>query len=107
MARRILVAPAREQLDEEGAPTGRHPDVATDDAARSWPVADRSGGAAADRPPQEVLEPGQDLAALHQKLLDAKITTSLRGDRTGQKYIRLSPHFYNTDDELQRLVELI
>src|SRR5437868_6967696 len=40
---------------------------------------------------------GQDLAALHQKLLDAKIVTSLRGDRSGQKYIRFSPHFYNTD----------
>ena len=46
-----------------------------------------------------------DLAALHQKLLDAKIFTSLRTDRTGQKYIRLSPHFYNTDAELQTLLQ--
>ena len=46
--------------------------------------------------------PGQDATALHQKLLDANIITSLRADRTGQKYIRLSPHFYNTDSELQR-----
>ena len=51
--------------------------------------------------------PGQDLAALHQKLLDANIVTSLRGDRSGQKYIRLSPHFYNTDAELQRVIELL
>ena len=51
--------------------------------------------------------PGQDLAALHQKLLDANIITSLRGDRAGQKYIRLSPHFYNTDAELQRVIELL
>ncbi len=50
--------------------------------------------------------PGEDLTALHQKLLDANIVTSLRGDRTGQKYIRLSPHFYNTDAELQKLIEL-
>jgi selenocysteine lyase/cysteine desulfurase len=28
-------------------------------------------------------------------------------DRKGQKYIRLSPHFYNTDAELQRVVELL
>ena len=51
--------------------------------------------------------PGSDLAALHQKLTDAGIVTSLRADRTGQKYIRLSPHFYNTDAELERVVELV
>jgi cysteine desulfurase / selenocysteine lyase len=50
---------------------------------------------------------GADLTALHQKLLDANIVTSLRMDRAGQEYIRLSPHFYNTDAELQRVVELI
>jgi selenocysteine lyase/cysteine desulfurase len=52
-------------------------------------------------------QPGKDLGALHQKLADAKIVTSLRGDRTGQKYIRLSPHFYNTDAELRRALELL
>jgi selenocysteine lyase/cysteine desulfurase len=51
--------------------------------------------------------PGQDLTPLHQKLLDVNIITSLRADRTGQKYIRLSPHFYNTDAELQRLLDLL
>jgi selenocysteine lyase/cysteine desulfurase len=51
--------------------------------------------------------PGTDLAPLHQKLLDAHIVTSLRTDRTGQKYIRLSPHFYNTDAELDRALELL
>ncbi len=50
---------------------------------------------------------GADLTALHQKLLDANIITSLRMDRAGQRYIRLSPHFYNTDAELQRVVEMI
>ena len=52
-------------------------------------------------------QPGKDLPALHQKLLDAGIITSLRTDRTGQKYIRLSPHFYNTDEELHRVLELV
>ena len=52
-------------------------------------------------------QPGKDLAALHQKLLDAKIVTSLRADRAGRKYIRLSPHFYNTDAELDRALELL
>jgi selenocysteine lyase/cysteine desulfurase len=50
--------------------------------------------------------PGKDLAALHEKLAAASILTSLRTDRKGQKYLRLSPHFYNTDAELRRLVEL-
>jgi len=51
--------------------------------------------------------PGKDLPALHKKLLEANIITSLRADRVGQKYIRLSPHFYNTDAELQRVLELL
>jgi cysteine desulfurase/selenocysteine lyase len=51
--------------------------------------------------------PGKDLSTLHQKLLDANIVTSLRVDRKGQNYIRLSPHFYNTDDELRRVVGLL
>ena len=48
---------------------------------------------------------GLDLISLEQKLLAPGIITSLRTDRTGQKYIRLSPHFYNSDAELQRMVE--
>jgi len=67
----------------------------------------------ADAPPEarggilSFHRPGTDLVALHQKLAEAGVITSLRGDRTGQKYIRVSPHFYNTDAELARLVELI
>ena len=52
-------------------------------------------------------KPGLDLVALHAKLLDASIVTSLRADRKGQRYIRLSPHFYNSDTELQRVVDLL
>ena len=52
-------------------------------------------------------QPGKDLAALHKKLADAGIVASLRTDRKGQNYIRLSPHFYNTDAELRRMVELL
>lgn len=51
--------------------------------------------------------PGQDMAAVHAKLMEAGIVTSLRTDRAGQHYIRLSPHFYNTDAELQRVVDLL
>ena len=52
-------------------------------------------------------QPGKDLAALNQKLSDTGIVASLRTDRKGQNYIRLSPHFYNTDAELQRVLELL
>jgi selenocysteine lyase/cysteine desulfurase len=48
-----------------------------------------------------------DLTALHQKLEAAGIFTSLRTDRQGRRYLRLSPHFYNTDAELQRVLELL
>ncbi len=48
-----------------------------------------------------------DLPALHQQLLAANIVTSLRVDRKGQRYIRLAPHFYNTDAELQGVLELL
>jgi len=67
----------------------------------------------ADAPPQNCSGitsfylPGKDVASVHQKLLAANIITSLRVDRAGQKYIRLSPHFYNTDEELQRVVGLL
>jgi selenocysteine lyase/cysteine desulfurase len=50
---------------------------------------------------------GKDLAALHKKLTDAGVVASLRADRKGQNHIRLSPHFYNTDAELQRALELL
>jgi cysteine desulfurase / selenocysteine lyase len=52
-------------------------------------------------------KPGEELRETHAKLENAGIVTSLRVDRAGQNYIRLSPHFYNTDAELQRTVELL
>ena len=52
-------------------------------------------------------KPGVDLAPLHKKLADAGVVASLRSDRKGQSYLRLSPHFYNTDAELQRVLELV
>jgi selenocysteine lyase/cysteine desulfurase len=52
-------------------------------------------------------QPGKDLMALNQKLSDAGIVASLRTDRKGQNYIRFSPHFYNTDEELERVLELL
>jgi len=51
--------------------------------------------------------PGGDMSVLHQRLESANIITSLRTGRAGQRYIRLSPHFYNTDAELQKAIELL
>jgi cysteine desulfurase/selenocysteine lyase len=65
----------------------------------------------ADTPPQNAsaivsfYRPETDLPALHQKLMSAHIETSLRTDRSGRHYIRVSPHFYNTDDEIHKLLE--
>ena len=50
---------------------------------------------------------GQDLSPLHKRLSEAGIVTSLRVDRRRQNYIRLSPHYYNTDAELHRVLELL
>jgi cysteine desulfurase/selenocysteine lyase len=47
------------------------------------------------------------LLALSEKLTAANIITSLRVDRQGKRYIRLSPHFYNTDAELHRVIEML
>jgi selenocysteine lyase/cysteine desulfurase len=52
-------------------------------------------------------KPDTDLPALLEKLVAAKIATHLRADRKGQKYIRLSPHCYNTDAELERVLEIL
>jgi selenocysteine lyase/cysteine desulfurase len=52
-------------------------------------------------------KPGTDLAAQHAKLTENQVITSLRADRAGQKYIRLSPHFYNTKSELERVMDLL
>jgi selenocysteine lyase/cysteine desulfurase len=48
-----------------------------------------------------------DLAGLFQKLREAGIEMSLRSDRAGRQYLRISAHFYNTDAELRRTLELL
>jgi cysteine desulfurase / selenocysteine lyase len=50
---------------------------------------------------------GRDLPALHKKLAESGVVASLRTDRAGKNYIRFSPHYYNTDAELGRVLELL
>ncbi len=51
--------------------------------------------------------PGKDARVLHAHLTKAGMVTSLRCDRAGTRYVRLSPHAYNTDAELRRLLECL
>jgi cysteine desulfurase / selenocysteine lyase len=52
-------------------------------------------------------KPDTDMAALYERLQSAGVVASLRTDRTGKRYIRFSPHFYNTDAELQRALDAL
>lgn len=51
--------------------------------------------------------PEKDIAEIHAKLEHARVITSLRADRVGRRYIRLAPHFYNTNAELERTLALL
>lgn len=48
-----------------------------------------------------------DLAAAVEALKAQNIVVSLRWDRQGKRYIRFSPHFYNTHAELAKAVGLL
>jgi selenocysteine lyase/cysteine desulfurase len=48
-----------------------------------------------------------DLPRLHEAMSARGVVVSLRSDRSGRKYLRFSPHFYNTDTELQRAIEAL
>ena len=48
-------------------------------------------------------KPGANLAELHARLRQRNIIVSLRAMRDGTPLLRLSPHFYNTGSELDRL----
>ena len=52
-------------------------------------------------------KPGGDMMVLHAKLAAAGVVASLRTDRAGQRYLRFSPHFYNTAAELGRALDCI
>ncbi|MDZ4787867.1 MAG: aminotransferase class V-fold PLP-dependent enzyme [Blastochloris sp.] len=46
-------------------------------------------------------------SGLVHKLREAKITVSIRHNRHGAKLLRVSPHFYNTEAELGRLLDVL
>jgi cysteine desulfurase / selenocysteine lyase len=46
---------------------------------------------------------GQDMAKIHAKLEAAQVVTSLRYCRDGKQCLRLSPHFYNHEEDIVKL----
>ena len=50
---------------------------------------------------------GEDMRATHQRLKEKHIFTALRSDRHGRAYIRVSPDFYNTNEDLLRFLEAL
>jgi selenocysteine lyase/cysteine desulfurase len=49
----------------------------------------------------------RDMAALYKRLDGAKIITSLRLLRDGQRCLRLAPHFYNREEEITGSIDRI
>jgi cysteine desulfurase/selenocysteine lyase len=48
-----------------------------------------------------------DMVRLHAHLAQNAVVAALRIDRQGRKFIRVSPHFYNSDEELDRFIGLL
>lgn len=53
-----------------------------------------------------VSRPGTNMEALFERLTAADIVCSARQDRQGRHYIRFSPHFYNTEAEVDRVLKV-
>lgn len=51
--------------------------------------------------------PGVATAKLFRCLEEAEIVVSHRFDRAGIEYLRVSPHFYNTNEELDQMVSVL
>ncbi|MCK9588183.1 MAG: aminotransferase class V-fold PLP-dependent enzyme, partial [Terrimicrobiaceae bacterium] len=51
--------------------------------------------------------PAQDSAGLFSKLEEAGIVASLRADRDGVRWIRFSPHYYNSLGEMDRVAGVL
>lgn len=54
-----------------------------------------------------ISHPAVRARALFRLLEQNNVIASLRHDRAGAEYLRLSPHFYNTFDEIDRVVSLL
>jgi cysteine desulfurase/selenocysteine lyase len=73
--------------------------------AKGWSVLEAEAAPANQSGIMSLYRSDTDLTVLHQRLEQAGIIVSRRRDRAGRDYLRLSPHFYNTDAELHRVIE--
>jgi selenocysteine lyase/cysteine desulfurase len=75
--------------------------------ARGWEVLHAAAGESAASGIVSFRAGDRDVSRVHAQLLEQGVVTSLRTDRRGRRFIRVSPHFYNTDEELNRLLDLV
>ena len=54
-----------------------------------------------------VTHPRAEMSDLFQKLQENRVTASLRHDRQRRGYLRWSPHFYTTEEEIDHAVRLV
>ncbi|HEY4814145.1 MAG TPA: aminotransferase class V-fold PLP-dependent enzyme [Chthoniobacterales bacterium] len=54
-----------------------------------------------------VSHPARTIPSLFKRLSENQAVCSLRQDRQGKQYLRFSPHFYNTEDEVDRILEVL
>lgn len=54
-----------------------------------------------------VRHPDRDGGTLFRALEAAQITASLRNSRDGRAWLRFSPHFYNTLEEMERIITIL
>ena len=54
-----------------------------------------------------VSHPNRDSASLFKRLWENRVVCSPRQDRQGRQFLRFSPHFYNTEEEVDRVLELL
>ena len=54
-----------------------------------------------------ITHPARDLTALFRRLAENQVVCSQRQVRNGKQYLRFSPHFYNTEAEVDRVLELL
>jgi len=64
------------------------------------PAPEHASGIVSFRPHRE------DVRVVHERLTAGGVTSSLRVDRAGGRWIRFSPHYYNTEPELQEALRL-
>jgi selenocysteine lyase/cysteine desulfurase len=54
-----------------------------------------------------VFHPDKDMAQIGAYLLQNNVRISARQNRAGQPFVRFSPHFYNTNDEIDQIGRLL